>query len=326
MDFEFSAEQQALQQEVRAYIASNLTPEIKAEFDETGYGLPLGGHSKAFVKGMVERGWTGMKWPRELGGQGRSAADHYVIEEEFIRAGLRLATGGSGDPAIMAFGTDEQKQRFIPASIRGELSFALGFSEPQCGADLAGIQCRAQRDGDDYVINGQKIFTTTAHVSSYLFLMARTDPGSKRQAGLSILLVPLHTPGITVRPLWTIQSDPPAPTTATYWDHRTNEVFFDNVRVPRTCLLGPENEGWTVAQRGLSLDRVGAHRYLISVHLDEDIVNWLKEEGESNERLRKDDVVRDTIAELWTEAQVCRLMTMRSLSMSSRGQDFSCMN
>lgn len=152
--------------------------------------------------------------------------------------------------------------------------------------------------------------------------MVRTDPHSKRQAGLSILLVPITLPGITVRPLMTIQNDPKAPPGTTYGDHQTNEVFFDDVRVPIDCLLGEDGDGWGVAQRGLNLDRIGAMRYLFSTARDEDLVNWLKSKSILSDRLRNDDRIRDKVAEIWIEGQVCRLMTMRSLSIAEQGGNF----
>ncbi|MEE8464977.1 MAG: acyl-CoA dehydrogenase family protein, partial [Dehalococcoidia bacterium] len=230
---------------------------------------------------------------------------------------------GSGAPAILAAGTEEQKEYFIPGMIRGEIIFALGFTEPQAGADLAGLQCRAVRDGDDYVINGQKMYTSAAHYASHIYMMCRTDPDAPRHKGISIFLIPMDTPGITVRPLWTIQNDPPAPPGTTYGMARTNETFFENVRIPASCLLGEENEGWYVGAMGLNLDRVGASRYLISVRRDEDIVNWVKENDFGGHSPAEDPAVRDKLAELWTEAQVCRLMTMRSMSLVNRGGTFT---
>ncbi len=173
------------------------------------------------------------------------------------------------------------------------------------------------------MINGQKVFTTNAQVATHVFLLVRTDPQSRRHAGLSILLVPMDTPGITVRPMYTIQNNPGGPPGTTYGEERTNEVFFDNVKVPVSCLLGEEGDGWAVSQRGLNLDRVGAWRYLISVKRDEDFANWLKSGDPRADELREDAAVRDKVAELWIEAQVCRLMTMRSMSIEQRGSEFS---
>ncbi len=322
MEFEFTPQQKQLRREVQAFIAENMTDTLRAELKDDARGSGLEGD--AFFEKIMARGWTAVSWPKEYGGQGGSPMDQFIIEEEFQRIGYkRIGGGGTGAPAILASGTEEQKCTFVPATIKGEISFSQGYSEPGCGTDLAGIQCRALRQGDTYVINGQKIYTTSAHACTHIFLMVRTDPLSKRQAGLSILLVPIDTPGITVRPLWTIQNEPRAPTLTTYGEPRTNEVFLDNVVVPASCLLGEEGDGWAVARRGLNLDRVGAWRYLISVMRDEDIVNWLKKNEPRSVSLRADPRVRDKVAELWIEGQVARLMTMRSMSIAQRGQPFS---
>lgn len=322
MEFEFTPQQKQLRSEVQAFIAENMTDTLRAELKDDARGS--GSEGDAFFDKIMARGWTAVSWPREYGGQGGSPMDQFIIEEEFQRIGYkRIGGGGTGAPAILASGTEEQKRTFVPATIRGEISFSQGYSEPGCGTDLAGIQCRALRQGDTYVINGQKIYTTSAHACTHIFLMVRTDPLSKRQAGLSILLVPIDAPGITVRPLWTIQNEPRAPTLTTYGEPRTNEVFLDNVVVPASCLLGQEGDGWAVARRGLNLDRVGAWRYLISVMRDEDIVGWLKKDEPRNASLRADPRVRDKVAELWIEGQVARLMTMRSMSITQRGLPFS---
>lgn len=280
MDFAYTPEQEALRQEVQRFIEENVTPEILAEVEESGL-RSRGPLTRELYRKIAERGWIGISWPKEYGGQGGSRIDQYIVEEEFGRLGMETGGAGSGAPAILAAGTEEQKKYFLPGLIRGEISFALGFTEPQAGADLAGLQCRAVRDGDEYVINGQKMYTTRAHSATHIYLMARTDPDAPRHRGISIFLVPMNTPGITVRPLWTIQNDPPAPRGTTYGDRRTNEVFFEDVRVPRSCMLGEENAGWYVGAMGLNLDRVGAARYLISVQRDEDIINWVKEHDRS---------------------------------------------
>ncbi|OFW26711.1 MAG: hypothetical protein A3H27_04620 [Acidobacteria bacterium RIFCSPLOWO2_02_FULL_59_13] len=323
MDFAFTEDEERLRAEIKAFIARHLTPEVKAELIAEREGHGRGPLAAAFFRDIYERGWLGVSWPKQYGGQGAGRFAQYIVEEEFYRAGqLVIGGGGTGVPAVLAAGTEEQKRYYVPGSIRREISFCQGYSEPHCGTDLAGIRCRATRHGEIFIINGQKIYTTGAQAATHIYLMVRTDPNSKRQAGLSILLVPMNTPRITIRPLWTIQSDPPAPLKTTYGEPRTNEVFFDNVEVPATCLLGAEGDGWAVAQRGLNLDRVGAWRYLISVMRDEDIVNLIKKDEPPTEGLRQDPRVRDKLAELWTEGQVCRLMTMRSLSLEQRGGRF----
>ena len=322
MDFGYTPEQEALRQEVRQFIAENVTPEVIAELEGEEEGS-RGVLYRELRKKITERGWVGISWPKEYGGQGGRRIDQYIVEEEFARAGISVGGAGSGAPAILAAGTEEQKQYYIPRLMRGEITFALGFTEPQAGADLAGLQCRAVRDGDEYVINGQKMFTSSAHYATHIYMMARTDPDAPRHRGISIFIFPMDTPGITVRPLWTIQNDPPAPRGTTYGTARTNETFFEDVRVPASALLGEENGGWYVGAMGLNLDRVGAGRYLMSVRRDEDIINWIKENTLDGYSLAEDPGIRDRLAELWIEAQVCRLMTMRSMSIVEHGGNFT---
>ena len=258
MDFGYPPEQEALRREVRAFIAEHVTPEVMAEMEghnEGLLGVTLGTCRGPAVRELFrkihERGWRGISYPKEYGGQGGDRLSQYIVEEEFARANVAVGLTGTGAPAVMAAGTEEQKRYYVPRLISGEFTFAQGYTEPRGGADLASLQCRAVRDGDDYVINGQKMYTSGAHYFTHLYLMARTDPDAPKHKGISVFVFPMETPGITVRPLWTIQNDPKAPTRTTYGQSRTNETFFDDVRVPKTALLGKENEGWAVG----TLDR-----------------------------------------------------------------------
>jgi len=322
MDFGYTPEQEALRNDVRQFIEENVDEEMRDEIENWGEG-GRGPLVRELYKVIADRGWVGITWPKEYGGQEGNRLDQYIVEEEFSRVGISVGGAGSGAPAILAAGTEEQKKEFLPGLLKGEITLALGFTEPQAGADLAGLQCRAVKDGDDYVVNGQKMYTSSAHYASHIYLMARTDPDAPRHRGISIFLIPMDTPGITVRPLWTIQSDPPAPHRTTYGQQRTNETFFEDVRVPRSCMLGEENQGWYVGAMGLNLDRVGASRYLISVRRDEDIINYIKENDFDGAAPAQDPAVRDKLAELWIEAQVCRLMTMRSMSLVNRDVNFT---
>ena len=322
MDFGYTPEQEALRREVVQFIEENITPEMMAEV-ETALEAGRGPEHQKLLKKVADKGWVGISWPKEYGGQDGNRIDQYIVEEEFARAGIAVGGAGTGAPAILMAGTEEQKKYFIPGLINGDIIFAQGYTEPQAGADLAGLKCRAVRDGDDYVINGQKMYTSAAHFATHIYMMCRTDPDAPRHKGISILLVPMDTPGITVRALWTIQSDPPAPLATTYGMPRTNEVFFEDVRVPASAMLGEENMGWYVGAMGLNLDRVGASRYLISVRRDEDIINWIKENDVDGHSLADDPAIRDRLAELWIEAQVCRLMTMRSMSLVEQGGNFT---
>ena len=322
MEFAYTAEQEALRQEVQRFIADSVDGPVREEISNTDE-MSQGPLVRDLRKKVAAKGWVGISWPKEYGGQDGSRIDQYIVEEEFSRIGVGVGGAGSGAPAILAAGTEEQKKTLLPGLISGEITLALGFTEPQAGADLASLQCRAVRDGDEFVINGQKMYTSSAHYASHIYLMARTDPDAPKHRGISIFIFPMDTPGITVRPLWTIQNDPPAPIGTTYGQRRTNETFFEDVRVPATCMLGEENQGWYVGAMGLNLDRVGASRYLISVRRDEDIINWAKENDLGGHDVGQDPAIRDRLAELWIEAQVCRLMTMRSMSLMERGANFT---
>jgi len=330
MEFAFTPEQDALRREVRAFIAKEMTPEVLAEMQEYSEGMPFlrttcsSPHLLALFKKIADRGWVGMSYPKEYGGHGKDRISQYIVEEEFYRVNINVAMGVGGAPAILAAGTEEQKRYFLPKLISGEFAFAQGFTEPRAGADLASLQCRAVRDGDYYVINGQKMYTSAAHYASHFYLMARTNREVPKHRGISIFIFPMDTPGITVRPLWSIQNDPPAPLGTTYGHARTNETFLDDVRVHKSTLLGEENNGWGIGSMALNLDRVGASRYVISVQRDEDIINWIKESGGlGGHAPGEDPAVRDKLAELWIEAQVCRLMTMRSMSIVEHGGNFT---
>lgn len=327
MEFAYTKEQEKLRRDVREFIRENVTDDLVEEMDEHSSverrSRGRGPKAAALYQKIWERGWLGIVYPKEYGGQGGDRVSQYIVEEEFTRAGISISLVGSGAPAIMAVGTEEQRKYFIPGLIKGEITFALGFTEPHAGADLANLRCSAVRDGDHYVINGQKMYTTSAHRATHIYLMARTDRDAPKHEGISIFIFPMDTPGITVRPLWTIQNNPQAPKGTTYGAARTNETFFDDVRIHKSCLLGEENKGWRVGSMGLNLDRVGASRYLRSVLRDEDIVNWVKENRAVGYRAADNPAIRDKLAELWIEGQVCRLMTMRSMSIVERGGNFS---
>lgn len=325
MDFGYTPEQQALQQEVRQFIVEQVTPEVLRELEVTsgqdeegrrGRG-PL---ARELYRKIGDKGWIGISWPKEYGGQGGDRISQYIVEEEFARMGLSVGGVGSGGPAILVAGTEEQKKYFLPGLISGEIVLALGFTEPSAGADLASLQTRAVEDGDEYVINGQKMYTTAAHYSTHIYLMCRTDPDLPKHKGISIFLIPMDTPGITVRPLYTLKDSAlPGSTSET----RTNEVFLENVRVPRTAMLGEKNQGWYVGAMGLNLDRVGAGRYIGAVRATENIIRFVREAKLDGYSLAEDPAVRDKLAELYVDAQVCRLFTMRSMSMVNRNIDFT---
>src|SRR3954471_5982625 len=193
-------EQEALRQEVRAYYADLLTPETRAEL---GKGGGVGPAMRGVVRRMGEDGWLGVGWPTEWGGRGFTPVEQFLWFDEAMRAGapVPMLTINTVGPTIMRFGSDEQKQRFLPRILRGEIHFCIGYSEPGAGTDLASLRCAARRDGDEYVINGSKLWTSLSASADYCWLAVRTNPDAKKHRGISILIVPMDTPGITVQPL-----------------------------------------------------------------------------------------------------------------------------
>ena len=332
MDFGYMNQNIDLRDKVKKFIKENLTQAVKDELEASERTENIshveieGSEGKAlreFLDKIRDNGWQGISWPKKYGGQDGSRLDQYIVEEEFGRIGISAGGAGGTAAAIMAAGTEEQKNYFIPGIINGDINFCQGFTEPSGGADLASLQCRAVLDGDDFIVNGQKIYTSGAHAATHVYLMVRTDPEAPKHRGISILLVPMDTPGITIRPLYSIQNDPSAPMGTTYGHKKTNETFYENVRVSKSALLGEINMGWYVGAMGLNLDRVGASRYLLSVRRDEDIINWMKNKKLGEYDIRENEAIRDKTAEMWIEAQVCRLMTMRSMSIVEHGGNFS---
>jgi alkylation response protein AidB-like acyl-CoA dehydrogenase len=257
MDFALTDEQQALGSELRAYYADLLTPEVQQKLADGQMGDDSW---KQVVKQIAADGWLGIGWPTEYGGQNRSPIEQLIFFDETQRAEapvpmLSINTVG---PTIMQFGTDEQKDRFLPGILAGELNFSVGYTEPAAGTDLASLQTRAVRDGDEYIINGQKIFTSLAAFADYVWLAARTDTEAPKHKGISIFLVPTDTPGFSFQPLNIMAI---GDTTAT---------FYDDVRVPVVNRVGEENQGWRLITNQLNHERVAiCNAGLIWRYLDE---------------------------------------------------------
>src|SRR5215467_5039414 len=236
-------EQERLRQEVRAYYEQLLTPEVRARL--TGSG-GVGDANRAVVRQMGEDGWLGVGWPTEWGGRGLTPVEQFIWFDESMRAGapVPMLTINTVGPTIMRFGTDEQKEFFLPKILKGEIHFCIGYSEPGAGTDLAALTTKAVRDGDEYVINGQKMFTSLAGGADYCWLAVRTDPEAKKHKGISMIIVPMDTPGIKLMPMDLMS------------EHDINQVFYDDVRVPATALVGGENNGWGLITNQLNRERV----------------------------------------------------------------------
>jgi alkylation response protein AidB-like acyl-CoA dehydrogenase len=235
--------QEALRKELRAYYADLLTPEVE---EELSHAEGVGPAVRRVVRQMGEDGWLGIGWPKEYGGQGRSAIEQFVFFDESMRAGapVPMLTINTVGPTIMNFGTSEQKAFFLPKILRGEIHFCIGYTEPGAGTDLASLKTRAVRDGDEYVINGQKIFTSLASDADYVWLATRTNPEVAKHKGISMFIVPMNTPGVKVVPMKLLS------------DHDINATFYEDVRVPAANLVGGENNGWTLITNQLNHERV----------------------------------------------------------------------
>ncbi len=239
----YTEEQEKLRQELRSYYGKLLTPEVEVKLaGDRGVGPTM----RRVVRQMGEDGWLGIGWPTEYGGQGRSAIEQFVFFDESMRAGapVPMLTINSVGPTIMNFGTDEQRKAFLPKILKGEIHFCIGYTEPSAGTDLANLKTSALRDGDEYIINGQKVFTSLAGGADYIWLAARTDPEAKKHKGISMFLVPMSTPGISITPM------------SLLGEHDINQTFFDDVRIPASCLVGGENQGWTLITNQLNHERV----------------------------------------------------------------------
>jgi alkylation response protein AidB-like acyl-CoA dehydrogenase len=244
VDFELDAAQTAWLAEVRAFLADNVTPALRSELSEHGQEVQ-GGEVAAFRRKIGERGWFGLNWPSEYGGLGLGAIHQHLLMREFEYWGVPGPdlTVTSVAPTIMRHGTEQNKLEFLPPIARGELICAVGYSEPEAGTDLASLRTRAVRDGDEWVITGSKIWNSVANRATHEWLCVRTDPDAPRHRGISVIMVPTDLPGIQIRPLYA-------------WSgYRTNEAFFDEVRVPVGNLIGELNRGWTYITGALDLER-----------------------------------------------------------------------
>ncbi len=243
MEIGYTEEQQALQRELRTYYAELLTPEVE---EQLAAGGGIGPDMRRVVKQMADDGWLGIGWPKEYGGQGRSALEQFIFFDESMRAGapVPMLTINTVGPTIMDFGTPEQKADFLPRILAGDIHFCIGYTEPNAGTDLAALETRAVRDGDEYVINGAKIFTSLAGGADYIWLATRTDPEVSKHKGISIFIVPMDTPGINVVPMQLLGG------------HNINYTFYEDVRVPAANLVGGENNGWTLITNQLNHERV----------------------------------------------------------------------
>ncbi|MDA0256505.1 MAG: acyl-CoA dehydrogenase family protein [Chloroflexi bacterium] len=268
----------------------------------------------AWLAEFAGKGWVAPHWPQEYGGGGLSPMEQFIFNREIATAnapgvGSNVGIGMLG-PALIVHGTEEQKKRFLPPILAGEVVWAQGFSEPGAGSDLASLQTRAVRDGDDYVINGQKIWTTHGHYADWVLLLTRTDPDAPKHRGISFLLVDKYSPGVTVRPIIDMS-----------WGHEVNETFFEDVRIPADQIVGEENRGWYVAMTLLDNERSNIAG---AVRMERTIRRLLAyigtDEGRQRSRVADLDSLRQRIAQHFVEAGAMLNFSLRIITMQSQGQ------
>jgi len=306
MDFRLTEEEEKFRQEVRQFLQGESELIEKVRWEET-LGTGWGESTKDLLRKTGARGYLTPAWPKEYGGLGASNVERHIVAEEMAYFVGRMGAVGVGmaGPVVLRFGTEEQKKTFLPRISKGEIEFALGYTEPEAGSDLASLQMRAVRDGDYYIINGQKVFNSACHYADYHWLAARTDTTVKKHRGISMFIVDMNSPGITIRPLIGLGKI------------RTNEVFYDDVKVPVERLVGEENHGWEYLVAALAFERTwyaGENIYEL-----EELVDYIKNTKRNGKPMADDPVVRRDVAQLAIEIEVARLFGFRIACMLDKG-------
>ena len=309
MDFDFSPEQLAFRDEVEAFLDANDDPVV---FDVTRENMAQVAdipERRALMGKVAQQGWLGITWPKEWGGQEGDGVYEYLLNEALARRGGPQIGKGIGiiGKTILRHGSDKMKQEFLPKILRNEIDFAVGYSEPDAGSDAASMKLKATRDGDGWRLNGQKTWTTSAHFAEWYWVGARTAPEAPKHHGITLFLVPLDDPGITVNAIWTMG------------DERTNDVFFDNVFVHDDYVVGELNHGFQYISEALDLERFTMFTFSpIKQRLDL-LCDYVATETVDGEPLRDDPVIRKQIARLATEAEVARVLGLRFVATSMKG-------
>jgi alkylation response protein AidB-like acyl-CoA dehydrogenase len=309
MDFAFSESELKLRDDVRRFLGEALAGYEGGGTELSDDDLEFG---QQFNRRLAERGWIAPAWPKQYGGLGATYIEQMIFSEELASAGApgggRIFGVGMVGPTLIVHGSEEQKAQHLPGITGGSVLWCQGYSEPGAGSDLAALQTRAARDGDDYIINGQKIWTTQAHIADWMFLLARTDPEAPKHKGISFFLLDMKTPGITVRPLINMGNR-----------HEFNEVFFEDVRVPAKNLVGGENRGWYVAMTLLDFERSSVASVAANRRTLEDLAAFARETKRNGGATIEVPWIRNRLADLWVETEASRWLSYRVAAMQQRG-------
>jgi len=309
MDYDLTPAERAWRDEVRAFIAENLTQEL---IDET---RQLGNEGKGpavhkFQLALRDKGWWGLAWPKEYGGLEKSAIEQWIFIDELESAGVPMLplTVTSVAPTIMRVGTDEQKSAWLPRITNAEIDFAVGYSEPEAGTDLASLRTRAELDGDEWVVNGQKMWNTMAHNATHNWLAVRTEPDAPKHKGISMIIVPMDAPGITVQGIYV-------------WPGlRTNALFLDNVRVPRSYVIGERGMGFYYAAMALNFERLSIGSIGMARRQFRNLVQAVRELEVDGKPLRRDPWVRDQLARLQVQIDAARMVGLETAWALDQGR------
>jgi len=311
MDFTFSESEERLRDELRVFLQETLGEDHDAggsELSDDDFDF-----SQQFNRRLAERGWIAPAWPKPYGGLGASYIEQLIFSEELAYAGApgggRVFGVGMLGPTLIVHGTEEQKAQHLPGITSGQVLWCQGYSEPGAGSDLASLQTKAVRDADDYLINGQKIWTTQAHLAQWMFVLARTDQEAPKHRGISFFLLDMKTPGISVQPLINMAGR-----------HEFNQVFFQDVRVPAKNLVGGEHRGWYVAMTLLDFERSSVGSIASNRRVLEQLAAFAKETRQNGSSLLDVPWIRNTLAELWVETDVSRWLSYRVAAMQQAGR------
>jgi len=310
MDVDYGPEAKAFRTQVREFLAANHDPEVMDPTREGMAQLVDTPARRAFMKKLSERGWIGMSWPKEYGGSDAPGMFEYVLNEELATVGAPLIGKGVGivGKTIMRHGNDRLKREFLPKILNAEIEFAIGYSEPNAGSDLAALSLRATKTDGGWVLNGQKRFTTSAHFADWYWLAARTDPDAQKHKGISLFLVPMDQKGIEVVNMPCLAGE------------RTNEVFLDDVFVPDDYVVGEVNKGFYYISEALDFERFTLFTVSAFVKKYEALRTYLRSATRDGKPMRDDPEVRRIVARLATRLETCKMHCLRVIAKAARGE------
>jgi alkylation response protein AidB-like acyl-CoA dehydrogenase len=315
MNFDFTEKEKTLRRELKEFTAAELPPDWFVGGYAEEYGTEYGWQfTQRITRKLAQKGWLTMAWPKEYGGLGATHTEYLIYREEMaynMVPGADMGCGGVSwiGQSLIIYGTEEQKKKHLPGISAGETYWCTGYSEPEAGSDLASLKCRAVRTGDEYIVNGQKVWTTAGHRASWCWLAVRTNSDVPKHKGISLLLVDLKKPGVTIKPLINLAGFPD-----------NCEIFFDEVHVPIDCLVGEENKGWQCIITALSFERTAGIEHLSrSRRILDEIMKYSRETEKNGVRLVNDVVIRHKMADLAIECEIGRLLCYKIAWMEDKG-------